>query len=133
LVKQWFYSAGGQQHGPVGEQDLMRMLDARELPEDTLVWREGLTEWTEARKADAFAPTPYAAPASDTLTDVDWDVSLFTLITAYSRLSNHRVTTWDAAGGFQVSHRKIEWWRWLLMVSSILGLTGLMIYGSIDV
>jgi len=57
-------------------------------------------------------------------------ISLFTHLTSYNRLTREGITTWDAEGGFTVSHQTVAWWRWLLVVAIIVGFIYLMILGS---
>lgn len=45
-MTEWYYSdAQRQQHGPVTPGDLAAMHTRGQLPPDTLVWREGMSEW----------------------------------------------------------------------------------------
>ena len=68
-MKQWFYSKDGAQQGPVGEDVLTGMIRSGALPASTLVWSEGMSEWTQASGLaqfsfnDAFAPQVGAATA----------------------------------------------------------------------
>lgn len=57
-------------------------------------------------------------------------LSLVTHIMAYSRLSNHGVTSWDEASGFVVTHRPVDWWRWLVFLGLFVLLVSLMALGS---
>src|SRR4051794_10539506 len=43
---QWFYSAHGQQQGPVSPAELEALVRAGTVTAETLVWREGLPNWT---------------------------------------------------------------------------------------
>lgn len=45
---EWYYARGNKQMGPVSALELKRMAGAGEIHPDSLVWREGLTEWTAA-------------------------------------------------------------------------------------
>ena len=42
---QWYYSANGQQRGPVSDADLGALVRAGTVTTETLVWREGMTNW----------------------------------------------------------------------------------------
>lgn len=42
---EWYYALDGERHGPVFEQDFARLVAARTVRADTLVWRAGMTEW----------------------------------------------------------------------------------------
>jgi len=61
----WFYVADGKQAGPVEESTLAELSAAGSILSTTLVWREGMAEWTPLAKAvpqvipaTAMAPAP---------------------------------------------------------------------------
>ena len=60
----WFYALGGQQQGPVDDGQLDALATAGAITPDTLVWREGLTNWQPLRQARPFSGgmPPMAAP-----------------------------------------------------------------------
>lgn len=66
----WYYAVGSQQQGPVGVEVLKEMAQSGRLAGDTLVWREGMTQWSPAQGiteiADSFpagaAPLPQPLP-----------------------------------------------------------------------
>lgn len=43
-------------------------------------------------------------------------IYIVTLIVACVKLSNNRVTSWDKKGDFVVKHRKMSWWRIIVVV-----------------
>ncbi|MFK7793443.1 MAG: DUF805 domain-containing protein [Devosiaceae bacterium] len=45
----WYYASGSDQRGPVGEADLSALIGRGEIGPDTLVWREGMANWSAAR------------------------------------------------------------------------------------
>jgi uncharacterized RDD family membrane protein YckC len=47
----WYYVENGQQAGPVEETDFSQLIRAGKLRADTLVWREGMTNWEPFSKA----------------------------------------------------------------------------------
>jgi uncharacterized protein DUF4339/uncharacterized protein DUF4190 len=62
-MAQWYYSKGGEQKGPVEQQELQRLLSTGEVASGDLVWREGLANWQPANQvpelgAVASAPQP---------------------------------------------------------------------------
>lgn len=57
-------------------------------------------------------------------------VTLVTNITAYKRLSDSGVTSWDSDGGFTVSHRKIGVWRLLVLLACFGGFIALLVIGE---
>jgi len=60
----WYYADGGQQRGPVTDDELSALLATGAITPDTLVWREGMPGWeplSKARPAEASA-TPMPGP-----------------------------------------------------------------------
>ena len=61
-MKKYYYSDGKQQNGPLSKEELQN----KDITKDTLVWYEGLTEWTKAgdaeELADLFPNTPTPPP-----------------------------------------------------------------------
>ena len=47
-MAQWYYSKGGEQKGPVEQQELQRLLSTGEVKPTDLVWRDGLANWQAA-------------------------------------------------------------------------------------
>lgn len=45
----WYYAVGSQQSGPVSTDDVALLIGRGEIGPDTLVWREGMSEWGAAR------------------------------------------------------------------------------------
>lgn len=67
-MRQWFYAEQGQQQGPIPEDRMVEMFRSGTLSADTLVWMEGLDEWTPARDIEnlvppALSPPPVPTPA----------------------------------------------------------------------
>ena len=48
----WYYHKEGRGFGPVEEADIRRLLEHKEIAADTLVWRDGLSNWTEAQSTE---------------------------------------------------------------------------------
>lgn len=72
-MDQWYYTESGEQRGPVGEQEIKNLLSTHRVTPATLVWREGMAQWTPAGSIPAFEPSPYSAPAPESPSDfVDW-------------------------------------------------------------
>ena len=61
-MSDWYYAANNEQKGPVNESELKANLAGNKLPADTLVWKDGMDNWTPANQVAAFtfraAPTP---------------------------------------------------------------------------
>lgn len=52
----WFVAVGGQQQGPVSQEEVSRRLHAGEIDVDTLVWREGMSGWLRLAEVRELAP-----------------------------------------------------------------------------
>ena len=70
----WYYSKDGAQHGPVTQEELQAKIRSGEVSASSLVWRDGMSDWTAANQLAEFAtsqpvvatgvPAPYSPPAS---------------------------------------------------------------------
>jgi hypothetical protein len=60
----WYYHTGERGFGPVNEADIRVLLAHNEIAADTLVWRDGLSNWTEARSTELGGPPVVAAFSS---------------------------------------------------------------------
>ena len=54
-MAQWYYSKGGEQKGPVEQQELQRLLSTGEVKSSDLVWRDGLANWQAASQVPELA------------------------------------------------------------------------------
>lgn len=79
----WFYAKDGEQHGPVEAEDIRSRLKSGDISNGTLVWREGMAQWSplgevlelrdpvpasgesdsQSEVAAASSSDPYVAPA----------------------------------------------------------------------
>jgi hypothetical protein len=58
-AKQWHYTLGGEQKGPVSADDFERLISAGVVGRDTLVWTDGMAAWeTLAQVRPDTAPPP---------------------------------------------------------------------------
>ena len=61
-MSDWYYAANNEQKGPINESELKANFAANKLPVDTLVWKDGMDNWTAANQIPAFSfrqpPTP---------------------------------------------------------------------------
>ncbi len=57
----WYYHADGRGFGPIQETDIRELFKRGEVAASTLVWREGLNDWTEAYSTELGAPAPIPA------------------------------------------------------------------------
>ena len=51
----WFYHKEGRGFGPVEEVDIRGLLKNSVIAADTLVWRDGLSDWTQAQNTELFS------------------------------------------------------------------------------
>jgi len=58
----WYYVDNGQQAGPVSEADFQQLISAGKITPDTLVWNQGMAEWTAYRQVASSAPTASTLP-----------------------------------------------------------------------
>jgi uncharacterized membrane protein len=54
-MSDWYYAADNTQKGPINESELKAQLASSQLPSDTLVWKDGMSEWTPATQVPAFS------------------------------------------------------------------------------
>jgi hypothetical protein len=54
----WHYHKEDRGFGPVEEADIRGLLASNEIAADTLVRREGLSDWTEAQSTELFSDQP---------------------------------------------------------------------------
>lgn len=71
LSANWYYSAAGEQCGPVTILDIRNLIANRQLVAEDLVWKEGMSDWTPIRdvpelKVEAAAYTAAARSPSGT-------------------------------------------------------------------
>ena len=63
----WYYHKEDRGFGPVEEADLRELLARNEIAADTLVWRDGLGDWTEAQSTELFSGEPSPPLANPTV------------------------------------------------------------------
>jgi uncharacterized membrane protein len=59
-----YYAANNEQKGPINESELKANFAASKLPTDTLVWKDGMDNWTPANQVAAFTFRAAPAPAA---------------------------------------------------------------------
>ena len=59
LKPQWYYANEGQQLGPVSNADLKKLVAISQVLPETLIWREGMSDWLPANSLpELFATDP---------------------------------------------------------------------------
>lgn len=56
MAVQYFYSANGQQAGPVGMEQLRALFANRTINKDSLVWKQGMQNWTALNEVEELKP-----------------------------------------------------------------------------
>ena len=62
-MSDWYYAVNNEQKGPVNESEIKTQLASGRLPGDTLVWKDGMANWTAASQVSAFTFRPPPVPA----------------------------------------------------------------------
>jgi TM2 domain-containing membrane protein YozV len=66
----WYYEQNGNRIGPVDEATMRTLISNRIISIDTLVWTNGMANWSPLQQTQLAAglpvppPTPYATPAA---------------------------------------------------------------------
>lgn len=61
-MKEWHYTAAGQQAGPVTREEIQGLLATGKITADTLVWKTGLVQWQPVRAFPEFVAAPPTPP-----------------------------------------------------------------------
>lgn len=65
----WYYVVNGQRQGPVSEEEFLSLVNAGMITSESLVWRQGMTQWR--RYAEAVPARP-ANPFSEGMAGAGW-------------------------------------------------------------
>lgn len=52
----WYRLDGGDQVGPVGLEEMRRLVLRGDVAPDTFVWSDGMNDWLPARRVPALVP-----------------------------------------------------------------------------
>jgi uncharacterized membrane protein len=74
-MSDWYYAVDNEQKGPINEAELKEHLAANKYPADTLVWKDGMDNWTPANQVPAFSFRQPPIPAKVQPTTVDPNVT----------------------------------------------------------
>ncbi len=66
MASEWYYSRNGQKEGPTTFEQLQRLVAAGQLRATDLVWRAGMTEWTQAAHVTDLLPKAGPPPVPTT-------------------------------------------------------------------
>lgn len=60
-MSEWYYEKEGTQQGPVSDTELRSLQSSGQVSGETLIWREGMDEWTPLSESDLDTPTAICA------------------------------------------------------------------------
>jgi len=72
-MRTWYYIEENEKKGPVGEEDLIALLQSGGVASDTLVWTEGMEEWAKAQTIKALRSDHVDTPITGE--QVEWDLT----------------------------------------------------------
>ena len=61
-MKQWYYTVGGQQYGPIGQEELCLWIREGRVKPSDMVWSEGMGEWAKAATVPGLVVTAGSPP-----------------------------------------------------------------------
>ncbi len=62
MADQWYYARDDDKHGPVSTAQLKELARNGDLAHSDLVWRDGISEWTPARRINGLFPSQVGPP-----------------------------------------------------------------------
>jgi hypothetical protein len=61
-MKYWYYMKDSQRNGPVGENELVKLLVSGVIDSSSMVWNKDIKDWTSACDVDALIPSDFRPP-----------------------------------------------------------------------
>jgi hypothetical protein len=62
MPSEWYYSQGGEQHGPISEGEIRHLIQQEQLRRSDLVWCAGMDNWRAAGEIPELFPAAPAPP-----------------------------------------------------------------------
>jgi len=62
MAEEWYYLNNNEKVGPVSAARLKKLAATGEIKPSDLVWKEGLTDWVEAKRLKGLFPVAKSAP-----------------------------------------------------------------------
>ncbi|MGD1886242.1 MAG: DUF805 domain-containing protein [Cohaesibacteraceae bacterium] len=117
----WYYADGGEQKGPVSDEEIANLIASGTVRADTLVWREGMENWAAAKASlpgalvpqswvDALPPMPHAGTAQQAGYG---DAGGYYNPIAFADVIK---TVFGRYVQFQGRARRSEYWYWVLFI-----------------
>jgi hypothetical protein len=112
--RSWFYASDGQQNGPFSEAELREFIARGIVRPATLVWGDGMSEWTKAGDIPGFLRSAPGAAAS-------FDQAAGRVDPSFGNEASHHAPTGDRMLELEVSLGMLLRIYWLFMWRSVLG------------
>lgn len=126
----WYYAVGGEQRGPASTDDVALLIGRGEIGPDTLVWREGMSEWAAARASLPGSMVPQSwvdgmsAPATGGATPPGFGQTSNDGGAAYAAGATYHPTqfadvirtVFGRYVQFRGRARRSEYWYWILFI-----------------
>lgn len=117
----WYYADGGEQRGPVSDEEIANLIASGTVRANTLVWREGMENWAAAKASlpgalvpqswvDALPPMPHAGAAQQAGYG---DAGGYYHPIAFADVIK---TVFGRYVQFQGRARRSEYWYWVLFI-----------------
>ena len=90
-MKEWYYVLKGKRTGPVSDDEIQEFLDDGTITPDTKIWKEGMSDWTEASKRNAIIEEDKKVEEEEEAKKVEFypntEVEIFQKISLFSCLA----------------------------------------------
>ncbi len=60
IMADWFYGKDNAQHGPVSDLEVRNLISTGQITQDTIIWREGMTDWLPMKDVPDFQTSQVA-------------------------------------------------------------------------
>ena len=64
METEWYYDTGGDQQGPIEDQEFRSLISSGGISKETRVWKEGMDEWLTISATELVTALPKAPPPS---------------------------------------------------------------------
>jgi hypothetical protein len=62
VIEKFFYASDGQQKGPISIDEIKQLITTNKFNKETLIWKEGMANWTKASEVGNIASLFGGAP-----------------------------------------------------------------------
>jgi len=152
----WYYMDGGQQKGPINDNDLRNLISSGRLYPEDLVWCEGMAEWSPAHSLDGIVwparppqpppprfnqpPQHYSSANAHNMVEsvpnyLPWSIAATILCCVPTGIAaivySTKATNAESRGDYLTAHRAAGSAKLWLILSVILGLiVGVLVFAG---